>query len=74
MDNGSTNYSVGARYKGNTSYGLSGTKKSINLEFDFVGTRQEATDLKAPLVGQLVCFRDFGKTTRVFEAPVQTAT
>jgi len=36
MDNGSTNYSVGARYKGNTSYGLSGTKKSINLEFDFV--------------------------------------
>src|SRR5439155_15229923 len=34
----------------------------------------EATDLKAPLVGQLVCFRDFGKTTRVFEAPVQTAT
>ena len=45
-----------------------------NLEFDFVGMRQEATDLKAPLVGQLVCFRDFGKTTRVFEAPVQTAT
>ncbi|MBM3847280.1 MAG: hypothetical protein FJ405_13485 [Verrucomicrobia bacterium] len=32
--NGITNVGTGARYKGNTSYSRSGTKKSINLEFD----------------------------------------
>lgn len=35
MDNGATNYGVGARYKGNTSYTMAGTKKSINIEFDY---------------------------------------
>jgi len=34
MDNGATNYGVGARYKGNTSFTMSGTKKSINIELD----------------------------------------
>ena len=38
LDNGATNVSVGARYKGNTSYSLGGTKKSINLEFDHIVT------------------------------------
>ncbi|MBE0543339.1 MAG: CotH kinase family protein [Verrucomicrobia bacterium] len=36
LDNGATNHHVGARYRGNTSYLMSGRKKSINLEFDFV--------------------------------------
>jgi spore coat protein CotH len=35
MDNGATNYGVGARYKGNTSYTMAGTKKSINIELDY---------------------------------------
>src|SRR5436190_3723124 len=38
MDNGATNYGVGARYKGNTSFILSGTKKSINIELDTTNT------------------------------------
>lgn len=38
LDNGATNYSVGARYKGNTSYTMAGVKKSINLEFDYLLT------------------------------------
>ena len=37
-DNGATNFGVGARYKGNSSYFIGGTKKSINLEFDFIDT------------------------------------
>ena len=36
LDNGATNFAVGARYKGNTSYTQPGTKKSINLEFDWL--------------------------------------
>ncbi len=36
LDNGATNYHVGARYKGNTSFTMGGRKKSLNLEFDFV--------------------------------------
>ncbi|MDW8308939.1 MAG: CotH kinase family protein, partial [Verrucomicrobiales bacterium] len=36
LDNGATNYHVGARFKGNTSYTMSGPRKSINLEFDFI--------------------------------------
>ncbi len=48
MDNGVTNYPVGARYKGNTSYtGFQGgapAKKSVNLEFDF-------TDAEGRLMG-----------------------
>jgi CotH kinase protein/Lamin Tail Domain len=35
LDNGATNAGVGARYKGNTSYTTSGTKKSVNLELDY---------------------------------------
>jgi len=35
LENGATNTGVGARYKGNTSYTMAGTKKSINLELDF---------------------------------------
>ena len=35
LDNGATNVGVGARYKGNTSYTRSGTKKSVNLELDW---------------------------------------
>lgn len=38
LDNGATNLGVGARYKGNTSFGLSGTKKSINLELDYTNS------------------------------------
>lgn len=35
LDNGLTNTGIGARYKGNSSYGLGGLKKSINIELDF---------------------------------------
>jgi len=38
LDNGATNFGVGARYKGNSSYFISARKKSINLEFDFIDT------------------------------------
>lgn len=34
LDNGGSYFGVGARYKGNTSYSRSGTKKSLNLEID----------------------------------------
>jgi hypothetical protein len=44
LDNDATNVGVGARYKGNTSYTQSGTKKSINLELDW-------TDPAAHLMG-----------------------
>lgn len=36
LDNGATNTAVGARYKGNTSFNIGGSKKSINLELDWV--------------------------------------
>ncbi|MBK7999696.1 MAG: CotH kinase family protein [Verrucomicrobia bacterium] len=36
LDNGATNIAVGARYKGNTSFNIGGSKKSINLELDWV--------------------------------------
>jgi hypothetical protein len=41
MDNGATNYHIGARFKGNTSYtggpmGGAPVRKSINLTFDFM--------------------------------------
>jgi hypothetical protein len=45
LDNGLTNHAVGARYKGNTSFDMGGTKKSINLEIDF-------TNSTARLMGQ----------------------
>lgn len=35
LDNGSTNRNVGVRYKGNTSYTMSGAKKSLNIELDW---------------------------------------
>lgn len=38
LNNGATNTAVGARYKGNSSYSMAGTKKSINLQFDWVNT------------------------------------
>ncbi len=41
LDNGTTNFQVGARYKGNTSYNLGGTKKSINMEFDWRDTNAD---------------------------------
>ncbi len=41
LDNGATNRGVGARYKGNTSYSMGGTKKSINLELDWTGATND---------------------------------
>lgn len=41
LDNGATNTAVGARYKGNSSYDMAGTKKSINLEFDWANTNAD---------------------------------
>lgn len=41
LDNGATNFGVGARYKGNTSFTIGGTKKSINLEFDWLDTNAD---------------------------------
>ncbi|MCS7090600.1 MAG: CotH kinase family protein [Verrucomicrobiota bacterium] len=36
LDNGATNRHVGARFRGNTSYTMSGPRKSLNLQFDFI--------------------------------------
>ena len=44
LDNGATNYGVGARYKGNTSYTMAGTKKSINLDIDFTNATANLMD------------------------------
>ena len=50
MDNGATNYHIGARFKGNTSYtggggppgsGRGPVRKSINLQFDYVLTNAD---------------------------------
>ena len=41
MDNGATNTGVGARYKGNTSYTMGGTKKSVNLQMDYTNAVSE---------------------------------
>lgn len=38
LDNGKTNFGVGARYKGNTSFDMGGAKKSINLEMDYTNS------------------------------------
>jgi spore coat protein CotH len=51
MNNGATNYGVGARYKGNSSYtGLGGSgapsKKSINLELDYVDATADLMSYK----------------------------
>lgn len=42
MDNGLVRTNVGARYKGNTSYTMGGTKKSINLEIDWTDPESRA--------------------------------
>lgn len=39
MDNGATNYGIGTRFKGNSSY--SGVRRSINLDIDFVNTNAD---------------------------------
>lgn len=41
LDNGATNYSVGARFKGNTSYTGAGQKKSLNIEIDYAVTNAD---------------------------------
>lgn len=41
MDNGATNYHIGARWKGNTSYTMGGVRKSVNLEFDYMVTNAD---------------------------------
>jgi spore coat protein CotH len=46
LNNGATNIAVGARYKGNTSYSMAGTKKSINLDFDYVTTNADLMGYK----------------------------
>ncbi len=38
LDNGATNVSIGARYKGNTSFTGAGQKKSVNVEIDYLVT------------------------------------
>jgi hypothetical protein len=45
------------------------TARQENLEFGFARKPEGAADLRAPLAGQLVSFREFGKTTRVTETP-----
>ena len=41
LDNGATNLSIGARYKGNTSFTGSGAKKSVNVEIDYAITNAD---------------------------------
>jgi hypothetical protein len=41
LDNGATNVGVGARYRGNTSYTMSGTKKSIAIAIDYAVTNAD---------------------------------
>lgn len=35
LDNGLTNFGIGARYKGNTSFDMGGNKKSVNIELAY---------------------------------------
>lgn len=42
LDNGATNYGIGARFKGNSSY--SGVRRSINLDIDFITTNADLMD------------------------------
>jgi spore coat protein CotH len=46
LDNGATNFGVGARYKGNTSYTLGGTKKSMNIELDYTNATADLMGYK----------------------------
>jgi hypothetical protein len=41
LDNGSTNTGVGGRYKGNSSFTMGGTKKSINLTLNYTNETSE---------------------------------
>jgi hypothetical protein len=41
LNNGATNYHVGARFKGNSSYQMGGARKSINVEFDYITTNAD---------------------------------
>jgi len=41
LDNGATNYDIGARFKGNTSFTGGGMKKSFNIEFDSINTNAD---------------------------------
>jgi hypothetical protein len=41
LENGASATNVGFRYKGNTSYQMGGTKKSINIEIDATNSLQE---------------------------------
>ncbi len=41
LNNGATNLSIGARYRGNTSYTASGVKKSIAIDADIVHTNAD---------------------------------
>src|SRR5688572_7905422 len=48
------------------------TRLEENLEFAFVVARSDETQLKGPLVEQLVSFREFGKATRCFQTNART--
>ncbi|MBL9174522.1 MAG: CotH kinase family protein [Verrucomicrobiales bacterium] len=41
LDNGAVRTGVGARYKGNTSFTMGGTKKSVNLEINWTHSESE---------------------------------
>jgi hypothetical protein len=41
LENGATNYHLGARFKGNSSYDMGGPRKSINVEFDYITTNAD---------------------------------
>ena len=47
LDNGATNVSIGARFKGNTSFTTSGVKKSVNVEMDSVVTNADVMGFSA---------------------------
>lgn len=46
LENGATNYHLGARFKGNSSYDMGGPRKSINLAFDFVATNANLMNME----------------------------
>lgn len=46
LDNGATNYHVGARFKGNSSFDMGGPRKSINLQFDFLVTNANLMNME----------------------------
>ncbi|MBM3839258.1 MAG: hypothetical protein FJ398_15080 [Verrucomicrobia bacterium] len=46
MDNGATNLGVGIRYRGNTSFTMSGTKKSLNIELNYTNSESRLMKYK----------------------------